>query len=175
MKIIFLDIDGVLNSDPFLTEQHDVGFFDDIDQIDPSRVVLLNNLIERTNANIVISSSWRLQFKFEDLVKFLHKVGVKGNIVGKTPDLLHNRDLEITKWIVDNSPSNIVILEDAHDMNELDPFAVMTDPDVGLSEDDVEKAVKVLSKDLPNFNKDELRDLVLTLTEDEDLVNNNFK
>lgn len=159
MKVIFLDIDGVLNSDPFLKDQHDIGSFEDVDHIDPSRINILNKLIHETGASIVISSAWRLQFKFDNLALFLNKLGINGAIIDRTIDFKNIRDLEISKWIADNKPSNIVILEDCHDMNDLLPFTVMTDPDVGLSEEDVISAIAILNKEAPTILNSDLENL----------------
>jgi hypothetical protein len=53
MKIIFLDIDGVLNCD----ETPNPRKFPYI--IDKKLLTRLRNLLERTNAKVVLSSSWR--------------------------------------------------------------------------------------------------------------------
>jgi hypothetical protein len=51
MKLLFLDIDGVLNSH----DQHPNGYCG----IHPEKVMLLNGIVEKTNCKIVISSAWR--------------------------------------------------------------------------------------------------------------------
>ena len=52
-KIIFLDIDGVLNSETY-DKNRTAG------AIDPECAKRLNRIIKETNADIVISSSWKL-------------------------------------------------------------------------------------------------------------------
>jgi histidinol phosphatase-like enzyme len=52
MKVIFLDIDGVLNSSHYFQTRTSK----DID-IDVTRLPLLKRLIDETEANIVLSSS----------------------------------------------------------------------------------------------------------------------
>ncbi len=54
MKIIFLDIDGVLNS-----RQYDAERGTAEGNIDVSRLLLLKQLIDQTGAKIVLTSSWR--------------------------------------------------------------------------------------------------------------------
>lgn len=91
MKIIFLDIDGVLNSKKFYERRHrchekGIPFavnwpFSDID---PDSVDILNKVIKATNARIVMSSTWRLGETIDTLANILHTVGVKGKLVGKT-------------------------------------------------------------------------------------------
>lgn len=53
-KIVFLDIDGVLNS-----EKYDRQRTAQDGNIDETRLVFMKELIDYTNADIVLSSSWR--------------------------------------------------------------------------------------------------------------------
>lgn len=55
MKIIFLDIDGVLNSN-FTDEYTKSGSL----FVDDDKVRLLKKLIDETNAKVVLSSTWRV-------------------------------------------------------------------------------------------------------------------
>lgn len=52
MKLIFLDIDGVLNGHKFCKAAQSTG-------IDPTRVRELNRIVRRTGAAVVLSSAWR--------------------------------------------------------------------------------------------------------------------
>ena len=53
MKVIFLDIDGVLNNQTLL-------YHYGLDYIDGDMVELLKHVVSATGAEIVLSSSWRL-------------------------------------------------------------------------------------------------------------------
>ena len=53
MKIIFLDIDGVLNCK---YTKEEIFFFP---FVSPKKIELLKQLIERTGAKVVLSSTWR--------------------------------------------------------------------------------------------------------------------
>ena len=53
MKVIFLDIDGVLNNTS--TEET----FEDYYFVEDEKVELLKQLVTRTNAKLVLSSTWR--------------------------------------------------------------------------------------------------------------------
>jgi hypothetical protein len=91
-NIIFLDIDGVLNSE-YWNENHKI----EIDKgclIDESKVELLAELVEYTKAKIVLHSGWR--FWFDDKLQPLRKEAAdltamfmkyKICIAEKTPDL----------------------------------------------------------------------------------------
>lgn len=109
MKIIFLDIDGVLNCENGYREK---GYIDDdyeltdssyrkayFDRFEPKSKALLSKLIIETGANIVISSTWR-----KHGMEFMQKVWeigqMPGQIIGLTPSLDHGfRGLEIKNWL----------------------------------------------------------------------------
>lgn len=95
MKIIFLDIDGVLNVIP---QGHDEfgGIFH------PQFEENLKKIIEETGAKIVISSSWR-QNGLEEMKAMWKKRGLAGEVIDTTPSLylmkggcikFHNNKLE---------------------------------------------------------------------------------
>ena len=71
MKVLFLDIDGVLNSDIDFFELRKFGH--PINQIKGSQVInrghlaLLQQIIEDTDAKIVLSSTWRLHYTLDDM------------------------------------------------------------------------------------------------------------
>jgi hypothetical protein len=85
MKLIFLDIDGVLNSDRFFAEAQPARW--GIGHIDPGAVGRVEELARRTGAHIVISSAWRHAYPVADLRVILRVAGLEARIVGATPDL----------------------------------------------------------------------------------------
>ena len=54
MKVIFLDIDGVLNEDTTPTRTQSCALF-----IDQEKLLRLKRIIDATQAKIVLSSTWR--------------------------------------------------------------------------------------------------------------------
>ncbi len=56
-KILFLDIDGVLNSEEYYRNRSNSG--EDFSRFDPSSVSLIKALVEEFSLKIVISSTWR--------------------------------------------------------------------------------------------------------------------
>ena len=62
MKVIFLDIDGVLNCIGSFnrTKTRFNGFVG----MDPTLVARFNSLVEKTGARVVLSSTWRLDPKW---------------------------------------------------------------------------------------------------------------
>ena len=59
MKVIFLDIDGVLNSDEYLDKVKNSDIQGIERDIDVEKVKLLKRAIDETGARVVLSSSWR--------------------------------------------------------------------------------------------------------------------
>ena len=60
MKIIFLDVDGVLNSDSW-NQEHENEIKNGI-LIDKEKIEILSKLIKTTGAKIVLHSGWRFWF-----------------------------------------------------------------------------------------------------------------
>jgi len=119
IKVIFLDIDGVLNN----PKQWGNRFLDL--RFDEECVNQFNRIVEATNAKIVLSTSWRKLYKYDILTKVLKDVGVRGEFIGITPALhsLHSqRGDEINEWIKYYGRKNIdsfVVLDDDSDMDKV--------------------------------------------------------
>ena len=121
MKIIFLDVDGVLNNRKAFKQGKKDGFPHGVSLVwDPDCVDRLNKIIEKTGAKIVVSSTWRL---YDDAYKVLIEVmGIKGEFIGCTPDHMRMvqdscRGNEISEWMKENKEEGpIVILDDDSDM-----------------------------------------------------------
>jgi hypothetical protein len=91
MKIIFLDIDGVLNHQNWYEYRHkniDMKLLSEEYpkyEFDPNSVECLNWITDATGAKIVVSSSWRHGRTVEQLKELLTSVGVTGEVIDKTP------------------------------------------------------------------------------------------
>jgi hypothetical protein len=100
MKIIFLDIDGVLNSNDWYVHRQDNVPMDSIHaqyplyEFDPRAVARLNELTEKTGAKIVLSSTWRIGRTYEQIQSIFDMVGIKGELVGATPSMQTKRPYE---------------------------------------------------------------------------------
>ena len=103
-KLIFLDIDGVLNSHQHCKEHPEVG----IDLDNPHSQVLFKYLRDNPGVDVCISSTWRKfsshMFYLKDLFK---RNGCGRRIIGKTPVLERGatRGEEIKSWM-DSNPIN---------------------------------------------------------------------
>lgn len=158
MKLIFLDIDGVLNSQLWFVRTKGSRERDDLDT---TAIGFLNNLIAATDAKVVVSSTWRLGRTVEELQAVLDRNGFKGEVIGKTEDLRYVTDgdcivrgNEILKWMKDHPVElgcayweykDYVIFDDDSDMLywQKDNF-LLIDPYVGLTPNVVYKAKKIL-------------------------------
>jgi hypothetical protein len=93
MKVIFLDIDGVLNCELWYrkrhaeVDMHEVSAQYPFYEFSPELVENLNRITEETGAKIVVSSTWRLGRTVEELQTLLKNVGVKGEVIDKTDHL----------------------------------------------------------------------------------------
>lgn len=158
MRIIFLDIDGVLNSTrtmlvwgsgsiPFTQFALDNLCRDDI-LLDPVAVDMLRLLVESVDAKIVVSSTWRLGLRSPDafhLMFDLYGWDTRDVVIGMTPVMNVQRGNEIERWIEKNpGVEQYVILDDDSDMlsNQL-PYFVNTDHEMGFGHKDFEKAIAV--------------------------------
>jgi len=144
MKIIFLDIDGVLNNPKCLCNDYR-------NVLKRECVKAFNKIIDETGADIVISSSWRKLFEFDKLAAMLKTYGVKGDIIGTTPSINtigSQRGDEIAVWLdnVGEEVESFVILDDDSDMKHLSDYLVKCDTETGLTEKEVQKAIKMLNK-----------------------------
>jgi hypothetical protein len=119
--LIFLDIDGVLNSARFLSERAGGegvvivdGQFDATHTIDPERVAFLNRLVEESGARVVLSSSWRCLFGLERTQRSLQAKGFAGRLADATVRLVGRpRHAEIRHYLAGFSRvPNFVVLDD---------------------------------------------------------------
>lgn len=163
IKVIFLDIDGVLNN--ILRENVSrIEGMEGIYHHDPKCVKLLNNLIAATDAKIVVSSTWRLGETMDSMNRILKGIGVVGKLIGMTPrlDKWNLRGNEIRCWINTHAEEvlnckahefqNYVILDDDSDMLlwQVDNF-IHVDPSNGLTKRDICKAYRILMTQHPKL------------------------
>ena len=170
-KVIFLDIDGVLNSDRTLYES--ISLEDDL-------ILNLKEIVNKTKAKIILSSSWRLST--EAIATLMDKLDKFGLVIsGMTCDgvdldwlekyefditkkyldtkfdwdenrqikITRDRGAEIFKWLYDHDDCAYVILDD--EIEDIKPYfsesvIVKTSYKIGLTKEDVKKAIQILNK-----------------------------
>ena len=163
LKVIFLDVDGVLNSKDDLMiyrERNNITSCILYDEVEDRPLKLLKEIVEKTNAKIVVSSSWRIgccrsgkESIFGDrlYIKLENRLKDYGmDIYDITPSLNSGtqRGDEIREWISKNPVDNFIILDDDSDMCEYlnTEHFIHTTYEHGLTEELKDKAIDFLSK-----------------------------
>ncbi len=163
IKIIFLDFDGVINgSEPTPNEAFGVGW--PLSHIETALVEKIDKIVEAVEAidadqgiktKIVISSSWRVEFSLNELRNLLQTKGLRAEVIDVTPRLHPKkfseyipRGREIQSWLDNHQTDQVVkfiILDDVPDMGQLMSRLIQTDDRTGITDNDVEKAIQMLT------------------------------
>lgn len=124
-RVIFLDIDGVLNNRGCYRPGNRTPFGVNPD---PISVLVLNHIIKEARAAVVVSSTWRLS-GLDHMRTVLSAWGVEGKVLDITPKLHTSkgditisapRGSEISAWLARNPDvESYVILDDDDDMQPL--------------------------------------------------------
>lgn len=173
MRVLFLDIDGVLNSERFLVAAYasvkpGASPFDR--QIDPAAVEIVNDVVARTDCKVVLSSAWRygkngLDHERRFVEKILRSCGARFALFDSTPTYLDvfmakhgrvsgfadhdpaiDRGAEIGHWLLEacHLVSTYAIVDDYGDMGPHAERLVRTSPSVGITVADAERLVALL-------------------------------
>ena len=150
-NIIFLDVDGVLNSINNLitvykkTNKPHSGYSYPFDY---KCLEYLKIIVLKTNSYIVISSSWRKSKEGMDkLIKVLNEYDLDKYVIGITPNLGLSKKDEIKNFLLNYKDNlNFIILDDCNDMDELSNNLIQTNPLTGLTFENVEQALNLLNK-----------------------------
>lgn len=110
MKVIFLDVDGVLNSDEYFDKIRGLEINGIENDIDIEKIKLLKKAVVATGAKVVLSSSWRYTRNGKELKELLLKYGIQTD---STPFLGNERGNEIKQWLANHPDTeDYVILDD---------------------------------------------------------------
>lgn len=146
MKLIFLDVDGVLNNANWAKEMEETGIYVYRDGIlNPDSMKLLSDLVYQTGAKIILSSSWRRCPELRQ--KLLETMKLYGlSILDDTPYMGSIRGEDIREWLKNHSGiSSYIILDDDDDMlPNQKKFLVRTDFNKGFNYESYLKALKIL-------------------------------
>lgn len=155
IKCVFVDVDGVLNT---WTSQRRLECCHDFPFVDARKVLRLREIVERTGAQIVLSSSWRTgdhpkAFWLEaEALRELRREFIRLRCplwVDSTPIFERaKRQKEIYAWLsLHPEVDNFIILDDVGE--ELMWYwdrLVLTDPRVGLNKERAELAIRMLGE-----------------------------
>jgi hypothetical protein len=172
MKVIFLDIDGVLNTEVFIRAFHGIvdivktehpdnevlsrsSVYDSYgNHFDPMAVDMLEWIVASTECKIVISSTWRLSGLV--VMKELWATrSLPGEVIDITPSHYHStgtsmqRGKEIDEWLEAHPEvTGYVIIDDDKDMepHQMENF-VQTDAQYGLTPSLAARCINILNRD----------------------------
>lgn len=163
-NIIFLDIDGVLNSGRYFSEvsaekrkfyednKHNRNNIDDrvsyyMLEINEYNLNILKSIIEITNSKVVITSSWKFINLFDEIVSRLVCMGIP--IIDKTIDSGSNRGEGILNYVKEHNIDNYIVIDDEvfKDYNDtiLSRLVKTSFDDNGLDEVAKVKAIRLLN------------------------------
>ena len=164
--VIFLDIDGVLNTKWWYTQMDRNTPRDKYGYVfDPNAVNNLAKIINETGADIVVSSSWKFM-GLTQMQNMWEERGLPGKILDTTPNTVSDeflldvnlehmeltpiRGMEVQEWLntKGENVSHYVILDDMDNiLPEQQSNFVQTNPEIGITEDDANKAIAILNKE----------------------------
>lgn len=148
IKVLFLDIDGVLNTDRQhwhcqmngITPVDEFGY-----EFDHKAVDNLATILEETGAEIVISSSW----KFLGL-QTLQKMWEDRKLPGTILDIMSDgksKGWEIDEWLMEceSQVNRYAIIDDENDMQtKQQKHFVQTNSQFGITCKDAERVITIL-------------------------------
>lgn len=151
-KILFLDFDGVLNTEHYqgLLQYQGKPWQDEYGAFfDPKAVKQLKRIIDATDADIIVESSWK--YLGLDAMKELWEVrNLPGTIIDITPSLLgKNKGVEIASWLSKYAKQDIryVIIDDEYVILDSQlPHFILTNPYEGITEEQANRAISMLNE-----------------------------
>jgi hypothetical protein len=167
MKIIFLDVDGVLNKfGTYGAWSADIQASNYTPQLEPANVIAFNQIVVATGAKIVLSSSWRhfVHNGHMDLYGFqvlLQSHGVKGRLIDVTrpeadvDDQWEPRWQQIADWLKNpmsfwDDPEGKKVAVDGYCILDDNPEAfggrpgIQTNGAIGLTLENAVDAIEIL-------------------------------
>ena len=155
-KIIFLDIDGVLNSMAYFKNVKEVDGFNEISDFHLQK---LSKIYHKAGAEIVLCSSWRTLRTDNEMYQYLVNSLAKYDmlIFDKTPVIAMDRPLEIYSWLEEQSEEvQFVILDDDYPTEEYEEYGLedhlvrtvfycFEESEGGLQDAHVKKAIGILN------------------------------
>ena len=157
IKVIFLDIDGTINSYDYYVSDRCTGNLNGVEgDIDPLCAERINRICKETGAKIVLSSDWRISWPY--CIDRIEKGGINhGLIIDKTPEHMwvefasekyKSRGSEIDEWLSQHPECDrYVIIDDRKDFTEeQQPNFIHVNPMRGIDDIDVTFAIQILNR-----------------------------
>jgi HAD domain in Swiss Army Knife RNA repair proteins len=121
--------------------------WDHYGDLDPACVAVLNEIVARGDADVVVSSTLRYGRSVAELQAMLQAEGFTGRVIDKTPAAASgaHRGEEIAAWLAEHAVSGFAIIDDHVDMGTLRSHLVHTDSARGLQPPDAQRALEILT------------------------------
>lgn len=154
MNIIFLDFDGVMDTARYCSYLESQGLPECDNKgrpkFDPDCIKNLGFIIEKTGADIVVTSDWKYIDSYKDLLIMWEERKMPGFLTDVTPNISNHRGDDIDDWLNEcKQICNYVILDDlpidcfnSHHLDRL----ITVDPTIGLTQMEAEKAIEILGQ-----------------------------
>ena len=152
VKIIFCDVDGVLNEDSTPTRTKNRYIF-----IDQDKLLRLKKIVDATGAQIVLSSTWRYERNvpgrngdFLELQEAFHRVGLEFYSYTPVDAIGIRRGMEIKAWLgLHPEVTKYIILDDElWDFEERGLLSMLVKTDFaygGLTDELTQEAIEMLN------------------------------
>lgn len=116
--------------------------------LDSACIVVLNEIVTRGNADVVITSTLRYGRTVAELHAMLHAQGFTGRVIDKTPTGASGADRgdEIAAWLAGHAVSAFVIIDDHVEVGSLRSHLVQTESARGLQAADAPRAIAILER-----------------------------
>lgn len=143
MKVVFLDVDGVLNGHEWIHRREGA-------RINPEPARNVHLLLKYTKAKVVISSTWRSWVNRGSMTavgfsNMLETHGINADVIDVLPrGHVEERATQILAWVAEHKPSKYVVLDD---LPLVGVPLIRCDPGFGFRPFQISEAVKIL--DIP--------------------------
>lgn len=150
MKILFLDIDGVLN-------KHDAKSMYDDNALQPERISLINYVIENTQCKIFVISNWAQQLTVGRLSAMLYSKGLKPNSISgaiQSKEMFCEgmivigivKDQFVVDYIKENNITSYAVVDDDMKTEILDlSKLVQPNRSIGITKIEADKLINILN------------------------------
>ena len=143
-KYLFLDVDGVLNSDEWYHEEWNKDHVYPQGDFDPKCVDIINDIVSKTDCKVIVSSSWRTD---SNLQSVFDKAGLDSQ----------------------TEPYVYAILDDDREMLSCqNKFLVRTNGNVGITNEDANRVINILNRN--DMWNDKLNSLIMESMKNHDAV-----
>jgi hypothetical protein len=148
-RILFLEIEGVLNSECYF--QNNPGVIEEIKGtdspaqienpprlIDPSTIHILNEIMQQIQPTLILTSIWRKHFSLREIESFLEELDFEGTLDAAIwqGDELNSEKNEIIMWCEQETDPEEFLVLDTQDLLGIDNLYTI-DPTTGLTDENL--------------------------------------